>query len=167
MLDLAPHVALASGPLSGGERSSLVCNANRIGTAPRVPDLLRYEPKSPCLSEHACGHYRETKEPPREELGARKVAAATTGSHHATNQRAKVRAGRVCAAPPAGPTTSISAFSVLRRITKVFDDDKSHVCHPEMADVGPTNRSTFARTHQLRHVAASSDRPAGETASDG
>jgi hypothetical protein len=104
---------------------------------------------------------------PGRRLGARKAAAATTGSHHATNQRAKVRAGRVCAAPPAGPTTSISAFSVLRRITKVFDDDKSHVCHPEMADVGPTNRSTFARTHQLRHVAASSDRPAGETASDG
>jgi hypothetical protein len=167
MLDLAPHVALASGPLSGGERSSLVCNANRIGTAPRVPDLLRYEPKSPCSVSMPAAIIEKPRSHPGRRLGARKVAAATTGSHHATNQRAKVRAGRVCAAPPAGPTTSISAFSVLRRITKVFDDDKSHVCHPEMADVGPTNRSTFARTHQLRHVAASSDRPAGETASDG
>jgi hypothetical protein len=40
----APHVALASAPLSGGERRSLVCNADRIGTAPRVPDILRYPP---------------------------------------------------------------------------------------------------------------------------
>jgi hypothetical protein len=95
MLDLAPHVALASGPLSGGERSSLVCNANRIGTAPRVPDLLRYEPKSPCLSEHACGHYRETKEPPREEVRCEESGRRHDGEPPC-DKPARQSTGRAC-----------------------------------------------------------------------
>jgi hypothetical protein len=49
---------------------------------------------------------------------------------------------------------------------EVFDDENGHVCHPEMARVSP-NPSPFAWIQQLRHVDASSDRPEGETASDG